>query len=358
MIRDSVLNVCIILLLVFGATVSQAGAAVITVDSDGGANYTSIQEAVDRAQNGDSIVVFPGVYKENVKVNKELTITSNFNLTGDEFNRTYVLGAIPDNDVFSINSNNVTIEGFHISGGPSTTERYEVGISLDRVNNCSLINNVLIMNNMGILLSGAQGNYIISNLVSFGSEGISLVNSEGNLLSDNLVLVNDNGISLNNSANNTVLNNSAGSNSIGIFLEMAGGNIFSYNFISKNDYGVFGKNSQSNSLINNSLYLNEVGVYLNQSSGNSIYENEFINFFDAMDEGNNIWNSTSAGNYWKNYTGVDADGNGIGDAPYVVNQTTGSIDYMPRMNMTSFTSSGSENTGVNTSENVSDNNSV
>jgi parallel beta-helix repeat protein len=139
---------------------------------------------------------------------------------------------------------------------------------------------------------------------------------------------------------------------------MAGGNIFSYNFISKNDYGIFGKNSQSNFLANNSLYLNEVGLYLNQSSGNSIYENEFINFFDAMDEGNNIWNSTSAGNYWENYTGVDTDGNGIGDTPYVVNQTTGSIDYMPLMNTTSSSDNESESIGENTSENIGENSSV
>ena len=355
--KNSVLNVSIIFLLVLGATASQAGASVITVDTDGGANYTSIQEAVDRAQNGDIIVVFPGVYKENVKVNKELTITSNSNLTGDEFNRTYIIGAFPDSNVFSINSNNVTIEGFQISGGPSRTEKYEVGISLDRVNNCSLINNALIMNGMGILLTGAQGNYIVNNLASFGSEGISLVNSEENLLSDNLALVNGNGISLNNSMNNTLINNSAESNSIGIYMDTAAGNLLSYNFISRNDYGVLGKNSQSNSLINNSLYLNEVGVYLNRSSGNSIYENNFGNFFDAVDEGNNIWNSTSAGNYWRNYTGVDADGNGIGDTPYAVNQTTGSIDYMPLMNMTSSGSSNSENMSENPSENPMGNSS-
>lgn len=48
-----------------------------------------------------------------------------------------------------------------------------------------------------------------------------------------------------------------------------------------------------------------------------------------MDEGNNIWNNSSEGNSWNNFTGTDADGNDIVGTPYVVNQTTGSIDYLP-----------------------------
>jgi len=348
--RKSVQNICIILFLVLGAAVTQAGAAVITVDANGGANYTSIQEAVDNAQNGDTIIVNPGVYQENVRINKELTITSNSNLTEDQFKRTYVLGAIPDNDVFSINSDNVTIEGLYISGGPSGTERSEVGIYLEGVKNCSLINNALILNDMGILLSGAQGNYLNSNLVSLGNNGISLVNSQENILSDNLVVTNSHGISLNNSINNTVVNNTAGSNSIGIYLEMAGGNTLAYNVVSKNEYGIFGQTSQSNTLINNSLSLNGIGVFFNESSNNAIYANEFINFLNAIDEGDNIWNSSSTGNYWSNYTGVDADGNGIGDTPYVVNTTTGSADYMPLMNITVSDNESEEQVETTTEE--------
>jgi nitrous oxidase accessory protein len=329
----SVQNICIILFLVLGTTVTQAGAAVINVDANGGGNYSSIQEAVDKAQNGDTILVSPGVYQENIKVNKELIIASDSAPTGKQVNRTYIVGAIPDNDVFYINSNNVTIEGFYISGGPSEVERQEVGIYLEGVKNCSLSNNTLVLNDMGILLSGAQGNYLDSNFVSLGNDGISLINSEANVLSGNLVVKNNQGISLNNSANNTVVNNTAGSNAIGVFLGMSRGNTLAYNTISKNNYGIRGQNAQSNSLFNNSVYMNGIGVDLNTSSNNAIYENEFVNFLNAIDDGNNIWNS-SLGNFWDNYTGNDTDGNGIGDIPYVINPTTGSTDYMPLMNVT------------------------
>ncbi|WP_196297028.1 hypothetical protein [Methanosarcina barkeri] len=56
---------------------SCAGAVTITVDDDiEGANYKSIQNAVDNATDGDIVLVYPGNYTENVYVNKELTITS------------------------------------------------------------------------------------------------------------------------------------------------------------------------------------------------------------------------------------------------------------------------------------------
>ena len=45
-------------------------------------------------------------------------------------------------------------------------------------------------------------------------------------------------------------------------------------------------------MINNSLYLNDVGVYLTESSDNAIYENQFSNFLNAVDDGKNIWNSS------------------------------------------------------------------
>jgi nitrous oxidase accessory protein len=330
----SVQTICIILFLVLGTAVTQAGAAFITVDKNGVGNYTSIQEAVNNAQDGDMIVVSPGVYQENIEINKEVGLTSSSALTGTETNRTYVIGAVPDSDVFSISSSNVTVEGFYIEGGPSAVERQEAGIYLDGVQSCSLSNNTLILNDVGILLSGAQKNYVGRNLVSFGSKGISLVNSKANILSNNLIVANSQGILLNNSVNNTLVNNTAGSNAIGIFMGTSQENKLAYNIISKNSYGISGQNAQFNSLFNNSLYLNDIGVDLNESSNNAIYENEFINFLNAVDNGNNIWNSTEAGNYWDNYAGNDTDGNGIGDTPYIVNETTGSMDYMPLINMT------------------------
>ncbi|MEW6070370.1 MAG: PKD domain-containing protein, partial [Candidatus Thermoplasmatota archaeon] len=58
--------------------------------------------------------------------------------------------------------------------------------------------------------------------------------------------------------------------------------------------------------------------------------NNFINnSWNAVDAGENMWDDGSEGNYWDDYTGIDIDGNGIGESPYIVGVT--SIDYYPLM---------------------------
>lgn len=351
--RTSIQNICMILLLMLGATVTQAGAEIFTVDGNGGGNFTSIQDAVNSAHSGDTVMVNPGVYRENVVVDKELTILSNPDLLTNNTKRTYVIGAVPENDVFGIYSNNVNIDGFYVIGGSSGVERDEVGINLNGVENCSLSNNELVLNDVGVSLNGSKNNYLESNLVSLGKKGITLVNSEGNMLSNNTVTTNSEGISLNNSMNNTLINNLADANMIGVYLGMAQGNILSFNVIMRNLNGINSEAAKSNFMVNNTLYLNDVGINLTGSSENSIYENQFANLLDAVDDGKNIWNSTSKGNFWQNYTGQDADGNGIGDTPYVINPMTGSIDYMPVLSTNT-----TENASGNTPENANSSSSM
>jgi parallel beta-helix repeat protein len=348
----SIQNICIVLLLVLGATVTQAGADVFTVDVNGGGNFTTIQDAVNQANVGDTIVVNPGVYRENIAVNKELTILSNPALSTNNM-RTYVLGTVSENGIFDVNSNNVKIDGFYIIGGSSGLNREEAGINLNGVENCSISNNKLILNDVGVALNGSKKNYLESNLVSLGSKGIALVNSDENILYNNTITTNSEGISLNNSMNNTFFNNIADANMVGIYLRMAQGNMLTYNIIMRNINGVKGETAKSNYMVNNTLYLNDIGINLTESSENSIYENQFDNLLDAVDDGKNLWNSTSKGNFWHNYTGQDADGNGIGDTPYVINQMTGSIDYMPILSI-----NATENVSGSTPENTDNSSTV
>jgi len=43
----------------------------------------------------------------------------------------------------------------------------------------------------------------------------------------------------------------------------------------------------------------------------------------------NRWNNSEIGNYWDNYTGVDANGDGIGDTPHIISSSPLVQDYLP-----------------------------
>ena len=81
---------------------------------------------------------------------------------------------------------------------------------------------------------------------------------------------------------------------------------------------IFG--SSSGTISANDVSYNGGGTFLLQScSGIQIYHNNMIgNGWQAYDDGGNLWDDgyPSGGNYWSDYTGADADGDGIGDTPY------------------------------------------
>jgi parallel beta-helix repeat protein len=202
--------ICLVFVFVFWAAVMQVDAGVITVNNNGGGSYGTLQEAVNNAQNGDVILVSSGVYKENIRIDKELTILSHCALAGDLNDRTYILSTVPEKDVIDVYSNNVTIEGLYFLGNPSGMNIQNIGIYLEGVQNCSLNNNTFVMSNPSIVLNSSQSNYLNNNLISLGSDGIVLKNSDNNLLSNNLVVTDKHGILLNNSVNNTFINEATG----------------------------------------------------------------------------------------------------------------------------------------------------
>jgi nitrous oxidase accessory protein NosD len=78
-----------------------------------GEGFGTIQRAIDDPDtaNGHTLEVCPGLYVENVRVNKELAIKSKVGPS-----RTIVQAADTNQDVFSVSANNVIIEGFTIRG--------------------------------------------------------------------------------------------------------------------------------------------------------------------------------------------------------------------------------------------------
>lgn len=113
-------------------------------------------------------------------------------------------------------------------------------------------------------------------------------------------------------------------------------NTISDNEFSNNTIGIeLGTSSNNNTITSNKIgNSNSVGLFINiLSQYNEIYENCFVtNNWHADDNGlDNRWDDGARGNYWDNYTGLDADNNGIGDIPYNITGAGGSQDNFPLM---------------------------
>ena len=347
--------------LIFLAFTQAAAAGVITVDDNGGEDYASIQAAVNNANDGDTIVVYPGTYIENVKVNKSVAIISG---NPDDTN---VRAANPDDDVFYVTADDVKISGFNIIGAntdhpaKAQTSSYNTGypnagLYFDGVEGCIITNNSLSDNIWGIALAGSINNELNANIALNNQQGVVLVDSLNNTLSNNTASNNIRyGIYLLKSNSNTLSNNTANSNKVdGIFLWKSNNNTLNGNSASSNNRGIYLYSSINNELSNNLAKSNtDYGIFLFSSSNNLIYNNYFDNMnnvgFYEISTGN-ICNITKTedtsitggpylgGNYWSTPDGkgfsqtcIDADGDGICDSPYIINENN--IDYLPLSDM-------------------------
>jgi parallel beta-helix repeat protein len=97
---------------------------------------------------------------------------------------------------------------------------------------------------------------------------------------------------------------------------------FSRNTFLKNNVGLYIQ-GDDNSIFNNSFVENDLAIQFTVDSSDSvIYFNDFVDNLIQVDDGgtNNQWyyeiTGTEYGNYWSDYTGIDANGDGIGDTPY------------------------------------------
>jgi len=96
--------------------------------------------------------------------------------------------------------------------------------------------------------------------------------------------------------------------------------------------GIRVERSYSNVIRENRIVSNELGIlFYSNSDLNGCYNNTLLsNVKHAQDDGvNNFWNITTIGNYWDNYSGVDADDNLIGDNVHPISGSSGSFDYLP-----------------------------
>ncbi len=272
---------------------------VLYVGGSGPNNYTSIQAAVNAANNGDTIIVLPGVYNENVSIDKKIeimgrnaTLVGSFNI----FSSAKIRGFEIKGENYSIKckGNDAFIEGNSIHS--------YYGIVIENAS-CVRINENDFECRYGVYMKNSpyakfNDNTFHNNWYGIWAEKCDFMEITNNNFSSNRWYT----LWLEGSNGSIVENNSFYKNWYSIFLYHSNDCIIEKNEILHNEHGPQIVFSSHNSIRSNDIRYNEhYGLYVdNASKQNEITKNNIIdNAYNARDDGKNKWHA----NYWSDYIG-------------------------------------------------------
>ena len=285
--------------LVVGAA---SGAAEKTwyVDDGGGEgiNFTRIQDAVNNASDGDTIIVYGGTYKEAIAVNEQLILRGIDHPVVDG-NGSWACIAI------SVDC--CIVDGFNITGGVNSG--IYINSDYNTIINCSIYDN----GDDGVRLDDSDYTIIANNAVLNNSDdGIKLWHSSHNLLTNNIINSNeDEGVDFSHSNNNTIAGSILSNNyGYGVYLSDSSNNIVANNTISLSASDGVGleEDSHYNYIINNSIFDNyDEGLELSVSSHNTIINNTvYSNTENGIDVKGSLYNYIANNTVYLNgETGVE-----------------------------------------------------
>ena len=333
----------------------------------------SIQSAINKAVDGDRIIVKSGIYSERINVTKRLILRG-----VDTGNGLPIVNANGRRDAITLIADGIWLEGFSVINSGSASEDAgikvlssknivrgnilnnnsyglflknssyneiklnqawgnDVGIALQSSRNNTLMDNYAASNSFAGIFSGNSKGNTIKNNTAYGNSWVGLLfnNTENGLIEGNTAFANVNaGIWVRNSKFNQITGNNASYNPIfGFILDRSSNNTFSMNTANGNLDGISMDQSNNNTILENNISQNEFGIYLDGSDKNIIYLNNFnLNNINAYSyNSSNQWSSdkefnylyrgiiswSSLGSFWHDYQGGDAFDSGIGTSAYV-----------------------------------------
>jgi len=157
------------LTLAFNIQAVKAEPKTWTVDDDGGANFTRIQDAIYAASPRDAIYVYNGIYHEILYVHKDyLTIV------GENKSSTIIDGG--GEVVINIFSDKVVVSGFTVrNGGQSWLPQVGSAILLlESAQSCTITDNIVSNSRYGITSFSSGSNIISGNTISDTNLGIEV----------------------------------------------------------------------------------------------------------------------------------------------------------------------------------------
>jgi len=331
-------------------------------------DYPTIKAAIGNATDGDTIFVKKGIYEEEtLEISKALFIIGQdventvINLhpplvKTTIFTQTFTSYANPINikaDDVKISGLTINSEGGEISATGNRTRitgnilntRLHLGGSYQTVSKNDLTADVRCS-------GGAYGNVYQNNAVNgsigcdSGSYNRFFANnvlggriSSGGASSNNLIYGNTikNGEGVWACYGDVVAKNTVTDSEMGISVGWGFNNIICGNIIANNRGAgltkLEGRNNTfyANYVVNNSVGV-EIGVYSSlQPLNTTFYHNNFVRNAQqtkviGLDHSDH-WDNGEEGNYWSNYTGSDANHDGLGDSPYVIFGERHMYDY-------------------------------
>lgn len=308
MLEGTVCRIVLVLLLVGMLTLEfnihpvKTEATTLIVPND----YPTIQAAINAAVSGSTILVKNGTYTENVLINKMVSLLG-------ENCETAIIDGGGIEDVVRISMDNVSVMGFTIrnSGqGYAEGNRAYGGIELEQVKNCDIYGNIMTDNRFGIILSSSSNNSIVENNITANKHhgiGISDSSNYNNVSRNNITSNYYAGIEIYSSENNLIIGNVIAANNVGgIYVEESSRNTITENNITQ-PAGLGG------------IELDHSSSY-NMMFHNNFYANDNFQASIGVDCQDNSWDNgyPSGGNYWRNCTGKDENGDGICDSAYVI----------------------------------------
>ncbi len=325
----------------------------------------SIRQAIQQANDTDTIIVHQGLYREgSIVINKKIVFL------GYDYP---ILDAQKQGDAVSIKADSVVVSGFKIinSGFASLDDPCGIkvynrtyvriynnrlannffGIYLQNCSNCIVKGNLIVAHGTQEQLIGngihcwkSENLQIIANTISGHRDGIyfefvtnsviwrnistkniryglHFMFSNADSYISNLFKNNGAGVAVMFSKNVKMINNTFqenwGDSAYGLLLkEISDGYIFANKFI-KNTTGIYMEGTSRIRVEKNDFIANGWGMKIQASCMDNeiVFNNYLKNTFDISTNGSLVLNTFNF-NYWDKYEGYDLDKNGIGDVPY------------------------------------------
>lgn len=333
-----------------------------------------LQRLVDEAAPGDVITLDGEAYEGGVVIDKSLTLEGVGWPVVDGHGEGHVIAVTaPDVTIrgLVIRGSGDTLDGEHagVSGDSARTRvignRFEdvlFGVFLRNGDGSEIIDNTIGSKDLYIARRGdgirlweshgatVEGNVVSNsrdsvfwfcndltvrnNRISQGRYGLHFMYTDDVLIEQNVLEGNSVGAYLMYSKNLTVTANvfeeNRGPSGYGLGLKDVDGLQATGNRLLGNRVGAFLDNAPVNKQIvqhfeSNVFAFNDIGVLFQPSvEGNLFSDNAFIDNGEQVaidgrgDLAGNEWSVDGRGNYWSDFAGYDADGNGLGDIPYEI----------------------------------------